>query len=110
MDGKKLGNSLESGMDTLQKLALGLGGLIMTIVITLLIVGVTTNVATSGDITVSSGVNTSLAASETSLTTGVTAITGNLSLIFSLVALVVILGVLGWFVFGKKSGSGKADY
>jgi len=111
MDGKQMGKGLSDGMKILIGIVLALGVLIVSTMITLLIVGVLGQTATSGNIPVSAGINTSITALETTTTTSVTAIMSNLALIIGLVALVVILAVIGWFVFGKNGKSNSnADF
>jgi len=110
MDAKGMGKGLTDGMKILIGIVAGLGTLVVTTMVILLIVGVLGNTATSGDITVSSGINTSLSSLETDTTTAVSSLMDNLDLIIGLVALVVILAVIGWMVFKKGKGSKQADF
>lgn len=102
-----MGNALLNGMDILKGIAMGLGGLLVTVIIVLLVVGVLTNTVEDGSIPVSSSINTSVTGLETTATSATTAITNNITLIIGLVALVVILAVIGFMVF--KSGKGKSS-
>jgi len=110
MDGKAMGKGLTDGMKILIGIVAGLGTLIVTTMIILLIVGVLGNTATSGNIPVSDGINTSLAGLETTTTTNVTSLMNNVPLIVGLVALVVVLAVIGWMVFSKKDKGSGADF
>jgi len=110
VEGKQMGKGLLEGMDVLKGIALALISLVVVLIIGLLIVGVLGQTATSGNINVSSGINTSIAGLETITTTNVTNITNNLPLIIGLVALVVILLVIGWMVFKKKGSSSDTSF
>jgi len=105
-----MGKGLTDGMKILIGIVAGLGTLIVTTMIILLIVGVLGNTATSGNIPVSDGINTSLAGLETVTTTNVTSLMNNVPLIVGLVALVVVLAVIGWMVFSKKDKGSGADF
>lgn len=104
----EMGKGLTKGMKILIGIALALGSLATVLIVVLLTVGVLSNAATSGNIPVSTGINTSIVAVETAVTTNTTSILGNLPLIIGLVALVVVLAVIGWMVFGSKKGKGSS--
>ena len=105
VNASEMGKGLTQGMKILIAIMLALGTLAVTSIITLLIVGVLGNTATSGNIPVSDDINTSIASVETAVTTSTTSVLANLPLIIGLVALVVVLAVIGWMVFSKKGNS-----
>jgi len=106
MDSKQMGRGLTDGMDTLKKIGVALGALLVLLIVIYIIVGIFTKQVADGNIPVSSATNTSIQALEATLSTNVTSILANVPIIVGLVALVVILAVIGWLVFGKgKSGS-----
>lgn len=83
---------------------IGLYGLLM---IGGLVVGSIANVATGGDIAVSSAMNTSLAGLEGDYITDSEAVAGNSGLIIALVAIVVLVAVFGFkFGFGGRGAKG----
>jgi hypothetical protein len=104
---KGKGKGLIAGMLILAGIFTLLIGLYATGMIGGLVVGSISNVATSGDITVSSAMNTSIAALETSYIADTTSIFGNTGLIIALVAIVVLVIVFGIkfnMGTGRKSG------
>lgn len=101
-----MGRGLTDGMETLKKIGASLGALLVLFIVIYIIVGIFTKQVADGNIPVSGATNTSVQGLETILSTNVTAILGNVPIIVGLVALVVILAVIGWLVFGKgKKGS-----
>lgn len=83
---------------------IGLYGLLM---IGGLIIGSISNIATGGDIPVSTAMNTSLAGLEGDYITDSEAVAGNSGLIIALVAIVVLVAVFGFkFGFGGKGQKG----
>lgn len=110
VDGKKMGKGLLEGMDILKGIALGLGGLLLTIIVALIVVGTVTDSVADGNIPVSTSMAGNITALETTATTNVTNITNNIPLIIGLVALVVVLAVIGWLVFGKKGSSSGSEF
>ena len=80
----------------------------------LLITGATANVALSGDITVPTGINTSINSTVTSISTGFTSINNGDTIILGLIGLVVILKLF-WplispYIAGKSKGKKKKSY
>ncbi len=101
-----MGKGLTDGMKILKTIALGLGGLAIISVIVLLIVGVLAQTVAEGNIPVPNATNTSVASVNTDVNTYVDSILDNLPLIIGLVALVVVLAVIGIWVYGRNSKSG----
>ena len=101
--------------DSLKKGALVLGVLLVifigfyaALMIGGLVVGSIGNTATSGAVTVSTGMNTSIAGFETSYITDVTSLQSNATLIIGLIAIVIIMLVFG-FKFNFSGGKGKGS-
>ena len=96
-------NGIKKGMMilvTVIGIIIGLYGLLM---IGGLVVGSIANVATSGDITVSTAMNTSLAGLEGDYIADSESVAGNSGLIIALVAIVVLVAVFG-IKFGFSKG------
>ena len=85
-------------------IVIGLYGLLM---IGGLVIGSIAGVATGGDITISTAMNTSLAGLEGDYITDSEAVAGNSGLIIALVAIVVLVAVFGFnFSFGRTGKKG----
>jgi hypothetical protein len=99
-------NGLIAGMLILAGIFALLIGLYATGMIGGLVVGSIANVATSGDISVSSAMNTSISALETSYISDTTSIFSNTGLIIALVAIVILTVIFGirFNMSGKKAG------
>jgi len=112
MEGKKMGKGLTDGMQILRTLVVGLGAVILSAVIVLITVGVVTDTVADGNIPLSGNATTGMTGAvvdlETTATTNVTTALSNLPLIFGILALVIVLAVIGWLVFGRNSKG--ADY
>ena len=106
-----MGKGLLDGMGILKGIALGLGALAVIAILVLLIVGVLTKTVQDGNIPINNATyNVSIPAINTDVNTYVDDVLDNLPLIIGLVALVVVLAVIGWMVFGRgKSGYGGDD-
>ena len=110
MDAKGMGSALTSTMKVLAKIALIVGSLFASIMVLWLIIGAINNSAQSGNLPVTTPTLTALNTTETAFGTSISAVTDNVTTVIGFVALVVILGVIGWVVFGRKGKSGSADY
>jgi len=95
-------NTLKKGLTVLGVLLLAMIGFYATLMIGGLVVGTISNTATSGNIGVSSAMNTSLGAVEGDYITQSDALAGNVPLIIGLVAVVVIILIF----FGKRFSLG----
>ena len=98
---------LIKGFDALTAIMTALGTLALIAVIYLLMIGATVNTATSGDIAVSSTINSSINAVETNVSTGVDSIWSSTTVIIGLIVLVVLLTVFTTLGILKLKGSGK---
>lgn len=90
-----MANNLKKGLILLGVMVLVIVGLYASLMIGGLVTGSIANTATSGDITVSSAMNTSIAGFETSYISDSEGIANNSGLIIALVAIVVLVTVFG---------------
>jgi len=111
MDASGMGNALTNTMNVLKKIAIIVGGLFATVMVLWLIIGAINQSAQSGNLPVTTATLTALNTTETAFGTAMTSVTDNVGTVVGFVALVVILGVIGWVVFGRgKKGSSQSDY
>ena len=97
-------NALKKGALILGTLLLVFIGFYAALMIGGLTVGSIANTATSGTVTVSTAMNTSIAGFETSYISDVGSLQKNVALIVGLIAIVVIVAVFGFkFNFGRGS-------
>lgn len=100
------GNSLVSGLTTVQKMVLVFGGVYAALYIIALFLGVLANVAESGDITLGAGFNNTIAALGTAANSAISAFTSPVAVIIQLIIVVVLIIVFALEGFkGKGSAS-----
>ena len=112
MAGKKLFGGLVDGMTVLKVILIGLATLLVGVIIYGLIIGTLNYAVQNNNIPVSDAIKADVNDTEADYITYKDLIIDNLGLIIGLVALVVIIAVLGFFLWDskKKGGSDVADF
>jgi len=87
------------------------GSVLISYLVILLVLGVVSDLATSGTISVHAGIQTLINDTVTAMSgTWFTSLNSGFALIFSLVVLVVVLAVFSGFVYFKGKGKSKGAY